>query len=494
MKQLRRIASITIMIVMLLALNATAWAENNDVGSITVHKYEVSSLSNYTIRGDGTELDANFEVNATQKLSDLIALPGIQFKITAVQLKSAAPAGSNVVNDYEAVTDSGAFSNTKTTIAGGIAKWENLPYGIYKIEELEGATADEATDPFLVSVPMTNPTGNGWLTDIHVYPKNTVTGPDIGKELVTPTQGGNVLTWKISVDVPNDIADSVKLEVTDELSSRLKYVTDSATAYYTDKDGVKSQPLSGSDYQVSYNTTGGANTLTFTMTTSGFTKLANALLGTDGRSPKLYFEFGTTVALNQENPNWTPISNIADLDFTNSAGHVYDTKETSTSTSTSADLYGIEIYKVDGDSRELDGAIFKVYPAEASAKAGTGAIQSPSGTGDWTVTTEEDGLAHLYGLTYGTYWLVETQAPVGGYNLLSGPVRVVIPDGYEDGDGLPVLAVRVVNNKGFTLPITGGSGTVMFTLVGIGLIVAACAFLFFSRKKARKIARKNAAK
>jgi len=43
--------------------------------------------------------------------------------------------------------------------------------------------------------------------------------------------------------------------------------------------------------------------------------------------------------------------------------------------------------------------------------------------------------------------------------------------------------VTVTNNQGFTLPKTGGMGTVMFTVAGVALVGIAVLILVSSRKK-----------
>ena len=85
-----------------------------------------------------------------------------------------------------------------------------------------------------------------------------------------------------------------------------------------------------------------------------------------------------------------------------------------------------------------------------------------------------EGLAYNDDETARDYWLVETQAPTyeengetKAYTLLGEPLRVAV-----DGDSHTV-AVEVVNRKPFSLPLTGGIGTVLFTAVGIAIIVIA---------------------
>ena len=81
------------------------------------------------------------------------------------------------------------------------------------------------------------------------------------------------------------------------------------------------------------------------------------------------------------------------------------------------------------------------------------------------------------------YYLVETQAP-SGYNILDNAVKVNFTA--EDVAGTAgIYTVQVPNKSGIQLPITGGTGTVIFTVIGIALMVGAVVLFVVSRKKAK---------
>lgn len=81
------------------------------------------------------------------------------------------------------------------------------------------------------------------------------------------------------------------------------------------------------------------------------------------------------------------------------------------------------------------------------------------------------------------YYLVETQAP-SGYNILTDAVKVNFTDA-EVAATAGIYTVEVPNNSGIQLPITGGTGTVIFTVIGIALMAGAVVLLVFSRKKSK---------
>ena len=82
------------------------------------------------------------------------------------------------------------------------------------------------------------------------------------------------------------------------------------------------------------------------------------------------------------------------------------------------------------------------------------------------------------------YYLVETKAPTG-YNLLSNAVEVHFTDAVVAGTN-GIYTVEIENTSGIQLPITGGTGTVIFTIIGIALMAGAVVLFVVSRKKAEE--------
>lgn len=134
-------------------------------------------------------------------------------------------------------------------------------------------------------------------------------------------------------------------------------------------------------------------------------------------------------------------------------------------------------------------------------------------TSDSTNTTN-----YTHGLANGDYYLVETKT-VKGYNLLTKPVEVKLDvtatttwqktNVYDasgnlvkhgtvtkttfthtsnNGDATKTeLAVaKVINRKGFTLPVTGGFSTLLFSGIGLLLVLAGVGVLFSLKKKSNR--------
>ena len=126
--------------------------------------------------------------------------------------------------------------------------------------------------------------------------------------------------------------------------------------------------------------------------------------------------------------------------------------------------------------------------------------------------TNEKGEVSCSGLANGTYYLVETKT-VDGYNLLKAPVEVKLKveyvtttkdEYYIDKNGVKTLVKHevtkkefkendktsdgthpetIINKKGFQLPTTGGMGTLLFSVIGVIVMIAAAFILLKGRKK-----------
>lgn len=130
-----------------------------------------------------------------------------------------------------------------------------------------------------------------------------------------------------------------------------------------------------------------------------------------------------------------------------------------------------------------------------------------SGAEDSDPTSNPTGEAIVKGLPNGTYKFVETET-LKGYNLLKDPVDATLSIAYAakwdkkdvyDADGKLVKRTysttekafndvnmkiyTVVNRKGFNLPVTGGFGTLLFSGIGVLLVLAGVSVLFSLKKK-----------
>lgn len=121
-------------------------------------------------------------------------------------------------------------------------------------------------------------------------------------------------------------------------------------------------------------------------------------------------------------------------------------------------------------------------------------------------TTNDKGIVEYKGLPSGTYKFIETKT-LDKYNLLTSPVDAKLSLSYtttwkdtskydENGNltnhksdtveyknGDPKAVIQIVNRSGFQLPVTGGFGTLLFSGIGVLLVLAGVAVLFSMKKK-----------
>ena len=162
------------------------WSQ--DHGSITINKYEYNSTSSTDLRDDGE--------GGTPIPTGAKKLDGVEFTIYKVQdvdwLKqyyqytgtdaANAPVRQPAIADYvESGKIKASYESTKvgsqktgeSPNAEGQVKFDGLDLGLYVVIETgKPDSVTKATDPFLVSVPMTSVDKQSWLYDIIVNPKN----------------------------------------------------------------------------------------------------------------------------------------------------------------------------------------------------------------------------------------------------------------------------------------------------------------------------------
>ena len=176
--------------------------------------------------------------------------------------------------------------------------------------------------------------------------------------------------------------------------------------------------------------------------------------------------------------------------------------------------YELDTTKVDGqdNTKKLEGAEFKLHNADNkwAIVNNDGKVTGWANTEEdgSTLTSDANGLFKVIGLDDGTYYLKETKAPTG-YNLLSSEIPVVITATTTNGQnwtdgvassaltnlavtadgtagtgnaGTGIAGITVANNKGNTLPETGGIGTTIFYVLGSVLVIGAAVLLVTKKR------------
>ena len=177
---------------------------------------------------------------------------------------------------------------------------------------------------------------------------------------------------------------------------------------------------------------------------------------------------------------------------TYSEGTAADNKRTDTVTNTMPQLV---VNKNGVESDRLANAVFKL-----TGEDGETAL---SGYESMTSTNADNGnlLNGIY-LSNGTYYLVETTAP-DGYNKLTYKVKLTVSDNGtvitavtdpssttnisdETSDNPLLYTFTVHNSNGVELPMTGGSGTLPYTLGGLMLVIASALMYGFRMRRGER--------
>lgn len=312
-------------------------------------------------------------------------------------------------------------------------------------------------------------------------------------------------------------ADSIKVYVTEGKDATLNELT--PLEKDTDYTVTTSDTGDGCSFEVSFSDLTTIDAVTaesakYIIVAYTATLNENAVIGLPGNPNEVYLKFSNNPAQSGEDDNEegeTPEDKV--IVFT----------------------YELDTTKVDGaDPQEkLENAEFVLLNEAgdkvAKVNAGTGKFEGwvdlPTGTGtagaityeDWTTLNESDkvilksgdqGLFKVIGLDDGTYNLREIKAP-DGYNLLDDDVEVVITattansQSWTSGNASEALTnltvtadsksgtgdvntgiagVTIANNKGATLPETGGMGTTIFYILG-GILVIGAGVLLITKKR-----------
>ena len=502
MKHMRKLASLLLALALVLSLATTAFAA--DVTNDTDHNYDAYQIFSGT-QAEGDETLGDVEWGTGIKSAEFLAALKADKRFgegdanifakctTAKDVAEVLADNADLAEEFADVAVE-HLTNEKTTLVPKTE--EELAAGYWLIVDTTTPNKDDAKNHALLQV-----------TNDPIVIAKKYDAPEVDKEVDNPDANiGDTVTFTLTATMPSKLEgyETYKVIFHDTLSEGLTYTNELTVTI--DVDGDVGTEGDQKTVTGSFTTTHNAGVLTVScsdvlalgakesskiIVTYTAVLDEDAVIGTDGNPNTVYLEYSN-------DPNWIGDGTEPTGETTEDKVYVY--------------TWELPAIKVDGENHEttLAGAVFSLYLDKDCTNAinlvplGENRYQVCTLTDEehdsvedveheatahvTTITTDKSGKFEIEGLEQGTYYLKETKAPAG-YNLLTDPVKVVIgedgvlnPTTDEEGETTGASQIVVENNKGSTLPETGGIGTTIFYILGAVLAVAAVVLLVTKKR------------
>lgn len=454
------------------------------------------------------------------------ALKGVTF----VLQKKNGDSWTDITKKSTALGDNtGTVLNLVTNEAGKISV-EDLSSGTYRFIETSVGADNKgyimdgaATYEFKVEGNDVTYAGN---TGTNITIPVTNDKPDMTKEVKNGSEWkhdadysvGDKVPYRITVSVPANIAKLKKFALTDTPTNLKDDVT---SVKVTDKTGKTTIPATatatadGNGFIIDFapadlTTYAGQNIIV----TYNAELLSTAVTTTAGNANTATLEYSNKILpdtddeANPNKPGEPKTDKITDTAVVYTFQIQIEKKAEKADGTPLADVE-FDLYKA------VDAGTAGVATADEVKKAGLDSSKAWKKINETSLKTNTEGKVSQSGLKNGEYYLVETKTNET-YNLLKAPVKVTLNIAYttttkaeyntdETGkttlvkhevektefknagvasDGIQIQTV--INKKGFTLPLTGGMGTVLFSVIGLALVLAGVVVITASRKKTAK--------
>lgn len=483
MKKMKKIFALLIAMVMVLGMSTMVFAAGGTPSITITHNTEDYDTANVAIdytyykiltasidtdpvvnEADGSTTTKGTVAYYVEIEAQATALTGTGlFNVTKVdgqnkwyvELKDSSTTAAQIVEKFKDATFLSNFTKQEYTKPEGTssAVLPGVTAGYYYIESSIGTNAAVQT-----------------LSPVTIVEKNSY--PSLKKEYdgtaidFDKSAIGTELPYKITVEIPAAVAEK-DLTIVDTITKGLTLDT--------------AVNVAGSDTYTSATFVLDSTDATTGVKTYKIVIPAATVKENAGKT--LVFTYKATV--NEQAIVLEPETNTGHLEYDNGV-----TPPSPVTTKTLA----FDIQKVDGTDHTtiLTGAEFKLYDAETEGKEikvvklnpatstladGTVVNMYRVATANETGVVIEGGTARIEGLNDQDYYLEETKAPTG-YNKLETRVKITASETTSTTD----IDLRIDNNKGSTLPSTGGIGTTIFYIIGAILVIGAGVVLVTRRR------------
>lgn len=315
----------------------------------------------------------------------------------------------------------------------------------------------------------------------------TVTAED-GTTLTANTDY-KIQTEQVTVDPDPDTAD----DEYQETKYTIILVTQDDPTTVTEDDSFPSTKDADDDYFMPTSTIAGlaGDDLIITITTT-INDNANPKISTDDNDYQIYNQAILTF---QNQYDTTASTAESDEPYVYTGGFNILKVKQEDQNSVNGVMANVEFILQDEDGNNI-----KVEPVVSGQNGSYQVVADTDSTvtdAEATVITNAYGQIFVKGLAYGTYQLVETKTN-NGYQIITTPLTIAVSENSYINDGYvisgstpsvtetPNYTVKVPNAKQPDLPLTGGMGTILFTVAGLVLIGGAAFFFIRSRKSSKE--------
>ena len=482
--------------------------------TLTIHKCEQTD-TNGVKEGDGNEDPA----------AECKPVSGVEFTITKLSVDLTTSEGwetlAKLKGDVSQTKDLKSGTVQKITTGGdGLAAFTDAQtdVGAYLVSETRTPDKVIPAEDFVVTLPMTNPQDTtAWNYNVHVYPKNTISGVD--KQVTDkPAPGsGHDITYTITTSIPKvDYPGGARIkryEVVDQLDKRIKK---DALTPVVKSIGQNGMTLANTtDYTLITADGADHNWVTIQLTEEGRRKASEARYNGNGET-KIQVTLTATFDANVDLEG--DLSNTAGLIPNDSPNFTWDpnrpgTKIPGIPTTPALSKYGKVVVTKTGtddlaDKTTYNGAQFQVYECTKTASGATLRDADPSTStvdpltigGQKTFTTSGQGVVEINYLRANDYvngvaksqdqltaedhyCLVETKAPEG-YSLQADPIPFrVMAEKATAKAATAVTVTDVPKNAGFRLPLTGANGVIFLTVAGALLVIGGAVSAYANKRR-----------